>query len=67
MTKLTDAFPGETNPSFLKTDGSFPNDSIVDSGFGCSSTENSVGPFFPLRVTGAISSLKCPFSLAVRI
>ena len=58
----TEAFPAVTVPFFLKTGGSFANPSIVVLGFGCSSTSNITSPFLDFKVTGAISSLKCPFS-----
>lgn len=60
----TDAEPAVTKPSFLKIEDSLAKPSGVVWGRGCSSVVITTSCFLVFTVTGAISSLKRPASLA---
>merc|ERR1719376_1264400 len=57
------AFPAETVPPFLNTDGSFASCSNVTSGLGCSSTRNCFTPLRVLISMGHISLSNFPASV----
>jgi hypothetical protein len=60
----TDAVAAVTVPPFLKIAGSLARPSFVEEGFGCSSVSMFTSFPFTFIVTGAISFLKYPLSLA---
>ncbi len=61
---MPDALPAVTVPSFLNAGFSFESPSIVASFLGNSSLSITTSPFLVLIVTGTISSLNLPSSIA---
>lgn len=64
MFQHTDEDPAVTKPSFLKIEGNLVKCWRVVWGRGCSSVLTIISCFFTVIVTGTISSLKRPASLA---